>query len=153
MSRHYFFPTPHKIYTNKNGLQYICLSSKGHFKAKFQALTKSKWTFTAHGCQIYDDGMIEWDSSTGGYFADNEKPVNSWTDYLSEEVAHRLGECRSLRDDVPILVDAKWKYMCLKGKDKDGFTKEDALVEVLDLLDCNNQFFDLTKEEYESLIK
>ena len=24
--------------------------------------------FVAHGCQMYEDGTIEWDSSTGGYF-------------------------------------------------------------------------------------
>ena len=55
MHRHYFNPTPDTIYTNKGGGSYICLEAE-------------KWTFVAHGCQMYEDGTIEWDSSTGGYF-------------------------------------------------------------------------------------
>jgi len=38
-----------------------------------------------------------------------------------------------------------------QGKDKLGFTKEDALISVLELLDCNSQFFDLTTDEYKEL--
>ena len=34
------------------------------------------------------------------------------------------------------------------GKDKEGFTKEDALVAVLELLDSNGQDIDLTTDEY-----
>ena len=37
------------------------------------------------------------------------------------------------------------------GKDKEGFTKEDALVEVLELLESNTQGFDLTQDEYSEL--
>lgn len=80
--------------------------------------------------------------------ANEEKPVNRWTDYMSGEVVQRLRECRSLKDDLPSLVNARWRYMCLKGKDKNGFRKEDALIWVLELLDCNGQFFDLTRDEY-----
>ena len=68
MDRHYFNPTPDTIYTNKGGGSYICPEAEGHFRAKFQRVSKSKWTFVAHGCQMYEDGTIEWDSSTGGYF-------------------------------------------------------------------------------------
>ena len=68
MDRHYFNPTPDTIYTNKGGGSYICLEAEGHFRAKFQRVSKYKWTFVAHGCQMYEDGTIEWDSSTGGYF-------------------------------------------------------------------------------------
>ena len=97
MGRHYFNPTPDTIYWGKGGGSYICLEAEGNFRAKFQRVGKYKWTgeppepnfpmcsvqivytwkekfcgfsyfFTAHGCQMYDDGTIEWDGSTGGYF-------------------------------------------------------------------------------------
>ena len=73
MERYYFNPTPGTIYTNKGGGSYICLEAEGHFRAKFQRVSKYKWTFTANGCQVYEDGTIEWDGSTGGYFAEDEK--------------------------------------------------------------------------------
>ena len=37
------------------------------------------------------------------------------------------------------------------GKREQGFTKEDALVQILDLLDSNGQFFDLSRAEYDGL--
>ena len=52
MDRHYFNPTPDTIYTNKGGGSYICLEAEGHFRAKFQRVSKYKWTFTAHGYQM-----------------------------------------------------------------------------------------------------
>lgn len=70
MNRHYFSPTPQKVYANKNGIKYICLSSNNRYEAVFQAINKTKWTFTAHGCQIYDNGEIEWMHSTNGRFAE-----------------------------------------------------------------------------------
>ena len=60
MDKHYFNPTPDTIYTNKGGGSYICLEAEGHFRAKFQRVSKYKWTFVAHGCQMYEDGTIEW---------------------------------------------------------------------------------------------
>ena len=75
-----------------------------------------------------------------------------WTDNLSGEVCSRLSECRSLKADIPILVNAKWTAMVEAGKDKEGLTKEDALVDILELLDCNGQYFDLTKEEWKLII-
>lgn len=71
MNRHYFSPTPQKVYANKNGIKYICLSSNGNYEAVFQAMTKHKWTFTAHGCQMYDDGEIAWNQSTNGRFVES----------------------------------------------------------------------------------
>ena len=76
-----------------------------------------------------------------------------WCDSLPADVYERLGMCRSKRSDISILVNAKWLFMKEQGKDKEVFTKEDALVEILDLLDCNGQFFDLTKDEYAELWK
>ena len=86
-----------------------------------------------------------------------QKPVKSsteptrWTDYLSEEVRARLANCNSRKEDIADLVNAKWRKMKEQGKDKQGFTKEDALVSVLDLLDSNSCNYDLTREEYQDL--
>ena len=77
--------------------------------------------------------------------------TKKWTEYLPWDVYHRLCECRTLREDVPLLVNAKWYAMKEAGKDKDGFTKEDALVCILDLLDSNSQYLDLTRAEYDAL--
>ena len=44
MDRHYFNPTPDTIYTNKGGGSYICLEAEGHFRARFQRVSKYKWT-------------------------------------------------------------------------------------------------------------
>lgn len=75
----------------------------------------------------------------------------SWTDKLPADVYIRLCECRSLRSDVEILVNVKWASMVAEGKKDQGFVKEDALVSVLDLLDSNGQFMDLTRGEYDAL--
>jgi ubiquinone biosynthesis protein COQ9 len=73
--------------------------------------------------------------------------------YLSDAVYNRLADCRNLKSDLQELTDAMWKDFQDKGKDKNGFTKEDALISVLDWLDNNSQDFDLTREEYDELIK
>lgn len=70
-----------------------------------------------------------------------------WTDNLPYEVHARLANCKSRREDIPTLTAVKWRWMCDKGMHTKGFTKEDALVSVLELLDCNGQFFDLTADE------
>lgn len=74
-----------------------------------------------------------------------------WTDNLAEDVRMRLGECRTRKTDIPALVAAKWLSYKESGKAEKGFTKEDALVDVLELLDCNSCFFDLTEDEYSAL--
>ena len=76
-----------------------------------------------------------------------------WIDLLPEDVYNRLAACNNRKSDLPILVDAKWKWMKDNGKEADGFTKEDALVAVLEHLDSNSQDFlaDLTVDEYDEL--
>ena len=76
-----------------------------------------------------------------------------WTDKLPGDVRTRLYECRSKREDLPTLLNVKWAYMKETGKDREGFTKEDALVSILDLLDSNGQWLlaDLTRAEYDAL--
>ena len=69
------------------------------------------------------------------------------------DVYKRLCECHNTKEDLPYLVNIRWMWMQHKGKDKEGFTKEDALVQVLEWLDSNNQWqlADLTREEYDVL--
>ena len=78
-----------------------------------------------------------------------------WTDKLNEQVRLRLCECRNIKADLPVLVNTRWAWYKEQGKDKQGFKKEDALVDVLELLDCNSQWdlADLTREEYDLLKK
>ena len=75
-----------------------------------------------------------------------------WTDNLQNDVRERLEACRTRRADIAPLTDVRWAAMKEQGMKEKGYTKEDALVFVLELLDCNSIHFDLTKEEYEDLI-
>ena len=77
--------------------------------------------------------------------------TKKWTDHLSEDVYARLCGCRTMKTDLPALVNAKWLNYKEQGKDQKGFTKEDALVAILELLDCNNCYVDLTLDEYDEL--
>ena len=76
----------------------------------------------------------------------------TWTEGLPSDVYMRLCECRNVRSDVKVLVDAKWAWMVKNGKKELGFTKGDALADILDLLDSNSQWVDLTRDEYDELI-
>lgn len=77
--------------------------------------------------------------------------MKTWIDALPEEVYNRLANCRTVKADLPILLAAKYSWM----KDKTGYTKEDCLVDILELLDCNGreEVINLTIEEWESLIR
>ena len=77
----------------------------------------------------------------------------NWTDMLSQDVYYRLADCITWKSDIPILINAKWSDMKNKGMDKKGFTKEDAVVAILELLDSNSCDFELTTDEYNELIK
>lgn len=76
-----------------------------------------------------------------------------WTDTLPADVYTRLCECRNVKSDIRIMVDCKWAFMKENGKHNEGFTKADALTDILDWLDSNHQWLlcDLTKEEYDDL--
>jgi hypothetical protein len=74
-----------------------------------------------------------------------------WTDRLNNDVYGRLSHCCSRKSDIPELVDAKWADYRTKGKDKQGFTREDAVIDILELLDSNSQNIDLTRDEYDDL--
>lgn len=79
--------------------------------------------------------------------------ASKWTDTLNSAVYERLCNCRSRKSDIKELVQARWAWMKRTGKDKQGFTKEDALVDVLDLLDSNNQYTDLTRDEWDDILQ
>ena len=76
-----------------------------------------------------------------------KKKKKKWTDYLSEEVYVRLCECRTIKADIPELVESKWKTM------EYPYTKEDALIWIIDLVYMNDCFIELTTEEWDELIK
>lgn len=71
-----------------------------------------------------------------------------WTDHLSNDVDARLSACRTIKADLLPLTQAKWNHL----KNRSGFEKEDALVSVLELLDCNGCCFDLTTDEYNEIL-
>lgn len=77
-----------------------------------------------------------------------------WTDYLSHNVYMRLAQCQTTKGDLPILLNAKWQWAQDTGR-YSGYTKEDFLVDILDLLDCNglDNVTELTIEEWRSLTK
>lgn len=79
-----------------------------------------------------------------------------FTELLMEknpDVYRRLCACSNTKKDLLHLVNIRWMWMQNKGKDKQGFTKEDALISILEWLDSNDQWrlADLTKEEYDEL--
>lgn len=78
---------------------------------------------------------------------------NGWLKHLNPDVYNRLCACRTIKSDLQWLVNAKWLSYKETGKADQGFTKEDALVSVLELLDCNSCYFDLTVDEYNELCK
>lgn len=77
---------------------------------------------------------------------------NSWVYNLPSNVYGRLCACRNIKEDLPALVNTRWAWM--KNQERYAkFTKEDALVYILDLLDANSQWqlCDMTSEEYDEL--
>lgn len=82
------------------------------------------------------------------------KNTTHWTEYLPCDVYGRLGECRTRKADLPILLEVKWQWAQDTGR-YSGYTKEDVLVDILDLLDCNGLYSvtELTQEEWNNLVK
>lgn len=72
----------------------------------------------------------------------------SWLDYLPHNVYLRLAQCQTTRSDLPILLDAKCQWAQDTGN-YNGYTKDEMLVDILDLLDCNGLGIvtELTTEE------
>ena len=65
-----------KVYHNRGGGDFCCTTP--HFMGYPDGVermtnVKTGWTFRAHGIVQYEDGSIEWDYSTGGYFEEGWK--------------------------------------------------------------------------------
>lgn len=84
----------------------------------------------------------------------NTTKAISWFDYLPYNVRLRLAQCQTTKDDLSILLDAKWQWTQDTGHYR-GHTKDDVLVDILDLLDRNglDNVTQLTMEEWRSLTK
>ena len=78
----------------------------------------------------------------------------SWFDYLPYNVRLRLTHRQTIKADLPILLGAKWQWAQDTGH-YNGYTKEDMLDDILDLLDCNglNNVTELITEEWRNLTK
>lgn len=59
-----------RVYRNRGGGEYMCVTPTWLDYPAGEARmrnVKPGWTFRAHGIQMYPDGTIEWDYSSGGY--------------------------------------------------------------------------------------
>lgn len=72
-----------------------------------------------------------------------------WYDALEQDVYDRLGNCRTVKSDLVPLTQARWDFI----KEKPHFVKEDALVQILELLESNSRYFDLTTDEYNDILQ
>lgn len=58
---------PGSVYINRNGSKYLCKAMKEPGCYIMQRI-KDDWTLVAHIITQYEDGSIEWDYSTNGYW-------------------------------------------------------------------------------------
>ena len=77
--------------------------------------------------------------------------MEEWTDLLNEDQYIRLCECRSIMADVPALIQTQWAWNQINHK---KMTKEDTVVQILELLDANSQWglAAVATEEFDELI-
>jgi len=61
-----FVLTRGKVYTNRNGSEYLCKDISPWTGLHLMERVKDGWTLDAHVITMYEDGTIEWDYSTGG---------------------------------------------------------------------------------------
>ena len=85
MKRENFDPYPGRIYENNGGGQFICISGGDDPNSWIMKNVSSGWTFEAHGIGMYEDGTIDWNYSTGGYF-DKMRKWESQSEVLNEAV-------------------------------------------------------------------
>ncbi len=69
-TRKRFTPERGKLYENAGGGTYLCLRTDGFLAEGYAVMQniRSGWTFTARGTAVYEDGRIDWDSSSDGAF-------------------------------------------------------------------------------------
>lgn len=68
MNRESFEPYPGRIYTNHGGGRFLCIAGGDDPFSSVMKNIASGWTLEAHNIGIYEDGTIDWDYSTGGFF-------------------------------------------------------------------------------------
>ena len=78
----------------------------------------------------------------------NKTNVVSRFDCLPYNVHFQLVQRQTAKGDLPILLDAKWQWTQDTGR-YNGYTKEDILADILNLLDCNglNSVTEFSMEE------
>ena len=66
----------------------------------------------------------------------------------------RLVECRTIKEDLSVLLHAKWQWAQDTGR-YTNYTKADFLDEILELLDCNGlyEITEMTLKEWRDLVK
>ena len=58
-----------EVYQNKGGGSFLCIREID--ESTYQMLNiKSRWMLEAHEITMYEDGTIEWDYSSHGYFSE-----------------------------------------------------------------------------------
>ena len=94
------------------------------------------------------------DNTTKDRHTTTTNATTNWLDYLSGDVHLRLAQCQTTKDDLPILLNAKWRWAQDTGH-YNGYTKADMLSDILDLLNCNglDSVTELTIEEWRNLTK
>ena len=75
--------------------------------------------------------------------------MNSKWRNLPPGVYERLCNCSSIKSDIQPLSCCVYRWNMQKNGHCDP---EDAVVEVLELLDCNSCFFDLEVDEYKEIV-
>ncbi len=73
MNRKPFTAAVGETYRNQGGGTFICKTQPDQAGGQIMQNTVSKWTFRAQGIGIYEDGSIDWDYSTGGYFQTDDQ--------------------------------------------------------------------------------
>lgn len=92
------------------------------------------------------------------YIKSSDEKPQRFTDLLQQlcpDVYRRLCACCNREEDLPYLVGTMWTHMKNQGKDKQGFTREDALVQILEWLGENGQWelADISQSMYNYLKK
>ena len=81
MEKQYIVPVVGRVYTNRNGGDYLCTGNCFYFSEEqerqsvalgehiaYMKRVKDEWSLSAHDVIQYADGTIEWNYSTGGHF-------------------------------------------------------------------------------------
>lgn len=82
MEGKYITPTPGTVYKNRHAASFYCETVT--CDGAVMKSVASGWTMLVHGVQQYEDGTIEWDYSSGGYF--DEK----WREEHGRRIEHAL---------------------------------------------------------------